>query len=60
MGFWHVYLGIYGGGGDAEATEPTDGWVAATRTRHFVPETRNRLLITEAKTRLWIARTNNE
>ena len=33
MGFWHVYLGIYGGGGDAEATEPTDGWVARSSSR---------------------------
>lgn len=22
MGFWHVYMGIYGGGGDASDTGP--------------------------------------
>ena len=54
MGFWHIYMGIYGGGGDV-VTAPNSGWTATARTILAIATDRNRLAIPTAKERIWIA-----
>jgi hypothetical protein len=55
MGFWSVYMGIYGGGGAEAVTDPNDGWIAESRTRLSIPESRVRLVMSESRQRVWIA-----
>lgn len=35
--------------------DPNNGWIANTRTRHWIPTDRNRLAIAQTRDRLWIA-----
>jgi hypothetical protein len=43
MGFWHAYMGIEGGGGEAPATSPVDGWIAALQRRYVVASVQGRV-----------------
>ena len=59
MGFWHVYMGIYGGG--EAATDPSQaGWIARPADRLNVASVADRLAIFSPQQRVWIARSDNE
>lgn len=42
-------MGIEGGGGEAPATDPNDGWIAVSRVRVWMSAVRDRVWIARGK-----------
>lgn len=44
MGFWAVYMGLYGGGTASVAADPVTGWRSPTHSRVVVSPTTSRVV----------------